>query len=297
MLVRHQLILDLPTEIQPQWQVLIDMLGVTELFEKTQRASTEKNVTAFIFSDRDNPGSIVSSISSARENMRTTREILPSETWESVNAMYLSVKERAGKDLPRSKRHKVLNEIIKSCQHISGLLAGTMNHDEAYQFILMGRKLERSDMSSRIVDVGTASLAGEKSETIPYQNVLWISILRSLSAYQMYRLNVRRKVEPESVLHFLIKSTVFPRAVAHNLLELEACVKKLSNHSRPLAEIERLLGKLDRMHTQDFQSKSLHVFIDELQKTLAHIHSSIELAWFRPELEYAVSTQGSDLSV
>lgn len=283
MLVRHQLILDLPTEIQPQWHVLIDMLGLTGPFKDTGKKSNESSVIAYIFSDRDNPGSLISSLYNARENMRTTREIMPSETWVSVNALYLSVKERADKDLPRSKRHQVLNDIIRSCQQISGLLAGTMNHDEAYQFILMGRKLERTDMSSRIIDVGTASLSGERVETLPYQNVLWISILRSLSAYQMYRLSVRRKVKPESVLSFLIGSSVFPRALAHNLRELEACAKKLPNHTLPLQQIEQLSGQLKATSVSEIQGARLHTFIDELQSALAEIHSSIELTWFRPE--------------
>ncbi|MGB5324005.1 MAG: alpha-E domain-containing protein [Pseudomonadales bacterium] len=289
MLVRHQLILDLPTKIQPGWQVLIDMLGLTEIFESSNKSATEKNIIAFLFSDQKNSGSVISSIKSARENIRTTREVLPSETWELVNALYLSVAERSGKELPRSQRHKVLNEVIGACQNISGLLAGTMNHDDAYQFILLGRKLERADMSSRIVDVGSSSLVGAKTEILPYQNVQWISILRSLSAYQMYRLSVRRKVTPESVLNFLIKSTVFPRSIAHNLQEMETCIQKLSNHQQPLSLIQKLLVKLNEVPISEIQRDKLHEFIDELQKATARIHESINQTWLHPEFEYEVS--------
>lgn len=285
MLVRHQLILDLPKENQPKWQVLIEMLGLTAGFESTGQKATEKNVVAFLFSDRGNVGSVISSIASARENMRTTREVLPSETWECVNALYLKVAERSDKDLPRSQRHKVLNDIIRSCQQISGLLAGTMNNDDAYQFIILGRKLERTDMSSRIVDVGTASLAGTESEILPYQNVLWISILRSLSAYQMYRLNVRRKVTPDVVLEFLIKSTVFPRSIAHNMLELESCAQRLSNHQAPLALIQKLTARLAQVQPQEIQRAELHGFVDDLQRELANIHDSINATWLHPEFE------------
>lgn len=283
MLVRHQLILDLPAEIQPEWRVLIDMLGANESFDKLKRTANEKNVVNFIFSDRNNPSSIISSLVYARENMRTTREVMPSETWEQLNSLYLSVVQYAGKNFPRGLRHQKLNAIIQACQQITGLLFGTMNHDDAYQFIVMGRNIERADMSTRIVDVGSASLSGDNDEIQPYRNVLWISILRSLSAYQMYRLSVRRNVNAESVLAFLLNSTTFPRSTAHNLAQLEHCVKKLSNHSRPLKCIRKLAKQLREADLDALKGHKLHVFIDELQAELDNIHNSINGTWLHPE--------------
>jgi uncharacterized alpha-E superfamily protein len=283
MLVRHQLILDLPKSIQPDWRLLVKMLGTEEGFDKCQKTDNEKNIISFVFSDRKNPSSVISSIASARENIRTTREIMPSETWEQLNSLYLSVAQRSDKNLPRSQRHKVLNNIIEACQQITGLLSGTMNHDAAYQFILLGRNIERADMSTRIVDTGSSSLHGNAEEIEPYRNVLWISILRSLSAYQMYRLNVRRNVKSEAVLNFLLKSEVFPRATAHNLAELEVCVQKLSNHSLPLEAIRRLSALLHDIDLSVMRDEKLHVFIDELQAELGNIHNSISDTWLHPE--------------
>lgn len=215
-LVRHNAVLDLPTEVQPGWDLLLQVLGAEASFAELSGAATEKNIISFVFGERENPSSIISSLTSARENMRTTREILPSEAWERVNSLYLSVARRSQKDLPHSVRHVVLNNIVQSCQQVTGMLAGSMNHDAAYQFVRMGRNLERADMSTRIIDAASAGLMGNIHETSPFRNVLWISVLQSLSAYQMYRLNVRRRVNPEDVLAFLFQSTVFPRAVAHS---------------------------------------------------------------------------------
>ncbi|MFT7141169.1 MAG: putative alpha-E superfamily protein [Sulfitobacter sp.] len=283
MLVRHQLLLDLPKSTQPDWRLLVRMLGTEEGFDKCQKLDNEKNIISFVFSDRKNPSSVISSIASARENIRTTREIMPSEAWEQLNSLYLSVAQRSDKNLPRSQRHKVLNNIIEACQQITGLLSGTMNHDAAYQFILLGRNIERADMSTRIVDIGSSSLQGNAEEIAPYRNVLWISILRSLSAYQMYRLNVRRNVESEAVLNFLLKSDVFPRATAHNLAELEACVQKLSNHSLPLEAIRRLSALLFDIDLSVMRGEKLHLFIDELQGELGNIHNLISDTWLHPE--------------
>ena len=157
-LVRHNAILDLPKEVQPAWDLLLHVLGADEDFASRPGVANEKNIISFVFGERGNPSSIMSSLSSARENVRTTREILPSETWERVNSLYLSVARRSQKDLPQGVRHGVLNGIIQSCQQITGLLSGAMNHDAAYQFVRLGRNLERADMSTRIIDSASIGL-------------------------------------------------------------------------------------------------------------------------------------------
>lgn len=281
-LVRHNAVLDLPTEVQPGWDLLLQVLGAEESFARMSGAATEKNIISFVFGERENPSSIISSLTSARENMRTTREILPSETWERVNSLYLSVARRSQKDLPHSVRHVVLNNIVQSCQQVTGMLAGSMNHDAAYQFVRMGRNLERADMSTRIIDAASAGLMGNIHETSPFRNVLWISVLQSLSAYQMYRLNVRRRVNPEDVLAFLFQSTVFPRAVAHSLLEIQHSMQLLPDNKQALAVVVNLQRQLKETDFSLLAGQALHEFIDELQLQLVDVHKVITATWFTP---------------
>ncbi len=282
MLVRHQAILDLPKEVQPGWDSLLDVLGARETFGELPGAATEKNIIGFVFGERENPSSIISSLTSARENMRTTREILPSETWERVNSLYLSVARRSTRDLPRGARHSVLNNIVQSCQQITGMLAGSMNHDAAYQFIRIGRNLERADMSTRIIDAASAGLMGDKEDIIPFSNVLWISVLQSLSAYQMYRLSVQRNVSPEDVLKFLFQSLIFPRSVAHCLGEIESSMRLLPDNEAALKTTSRVQRRLKARNFHDLVGKELHDFIDELQIQLVDVHDAITDNWFSP---------------
>ena len=281
-LVRHNAVLDLPTEVQPGWDLLLQVLGAEESFARMSGAATEKNIISFVFGERENPSSIISSLTSARENMRTTREILPSEAWERVNSLYLSVARRSQKDLPHGVRHVVLNNIVQSCQQVTGMLAGSMNHDAAYQFVRMGRNLERADMSTRIIDAASAGLMGNIHETSPFRNVLWISVLQSLSAYQMYRLNVRRRVNPEDVLAFLFQSTVFPRAVAHSLLEIQHSMQLLPDNKQALAVVVNLQRQLKETDFSLLAGQALHEFIDELQLQLVDVHKVITATWFTP---------------
>jgi len=284
LLVRHNLILDLPTSVQPSWDLLIDVLGVREKFETAQVKAIEKNIVSFVFGERDNPSSIISSLANARENMRITREVMPSETWERINSLYLSVARRGKKDLPRSSRHKVLNDIIQRCQQITGMLAGCMNHEDAYQFIRIGRNLERGDMSTRIIDVGSAQLLGaDDEEVMMYRNILWVSVLQSLSAYQMYRLNVRRNVRPDDVLEFLLRNVVFPRSLGHTLQEIEASISVLPLNTLPIKVIRSVKSKLQSTDVMTLRGMELHHFIDELQLQLGKIHDAILGTWFHPD--------------
>ncbi len=282
MLVRHQAILDLPKAVQPGWDSLLDVLGARETFAELPGATNEKNIISFVFGERENPSSIISSLTSARENMRTTREILPSETWERVNSLYLSVARRSTKDLPRSARHSVLNNIVQSCQQITGMLAGSMNHDAAYQFVRIGRNLERADMSTRIIDAASLGLMEDNEEVMPYRNVLWISVLQSLSAYQMYRLNVQRSVSPGEVLEFLFQSRVFPRSVAHCLSEIEFSMESLPHNAPALKATNGVQKKLKNEKFNNLVGRELHDFIDELQIQLVDVHQAITDNWFHP---------------
>jgi uncharacterized alpha-E superfamily protein len=276
--------LDLPGQVQPGWNLLIDVMGASEAFRGIPGKATEKNVISFIFGNRDNPGSILSSIAHARENIRTTREVMPSEVWERTNSLYLSVVRRGRQELPRSMRHKVLNDIIQRCQQITGMLAGSMSHEAGYQFIRIGRNLERSDMSTRIIDVGSARLLGADEEAMPFQSALWIDVLKSLSAYQMYRQIVRRRVNADDVLHFLFDSRTFPRAVIHTLGEIASSIELLPNNKKAIAAIRKVNKTLETVDIDQLRGEDLHDFIDQLQIQFDQIHNIIYKSWFAPEL-------------
>jgi len=285
-LERHQSILDLPRAIQPGWEPMLEVLSAQEGFAQLKKATTEDNVIRYVFGDRSNSSSLISSLAAARENMRTTREVLPSEAWEQINSLYLSVARRSSKGLPRGSRHAALNNIIKACQQNSGMLSGNMSHNAAYQFLQMGRMLERADMTTRIIDVGTADLMTDNEEHLPYKNVQWTSLLESLSAYQMYRVSVRSKVNPSDVVNFLLRDEDFPRALVHCLLKLESSMQLLPGNGPALKIVAKVLRKVKRSGSKAARNAlmgdALHDFLDDMQRQLTSIHQVIDDTWFSP---------------
>ncbi|MGB5438816.1 MAG: alpha-E domain-containing protein [Gammaproteobacteria bacterium] len=287
--VYSYLMLDLPSGIGLDWHQLVDISGAQEYFDKNYRTSGERNVIKFMLSDTDSQGSLLTSLAMARENIRTTRDLVPSEGWEHVNELYLFARKKLTGKAPLKDRYEFLSEIVMRTQQITGLLAGTMSHGAAYQFIRVGRNLERADMTTRIIDVGSTTLIAPGVELERLENRLWTYVLRSLSGHQMYRQYMRRRVQAERVLAFLLQDTDFPRAVAHTLGEIASCLEnRLPHNDEPLRAALRLQRLVAEANVEKLLAEGLHEFLDRLQQEFGNLHEQIAGTWFLLELDEAL---------
>lgn len=279
--VNSNLVLDLPRRVGFGWQPLVEITGGETLFGELYENLDERSVVRFLVADRRNPGSIISSLDFARENLRTTRDIVPREVWERLNDVYLRARQRSASGVPKRQRYAFLNALIGDCQQLTGLLAGTMSRTEAYWFTKAGRYLERADMTSRILDVRTEDLLLDGADDLtPFANIQWMSVLKSLTGYQMYRHHVRLRVRAPDVLQFLIKDAQFPRAVFHCLGEVGACLQRIPRCEEPVRAIARVQRRLKRTNVQTLAQADLHRFLDRLQVAIAGLHQEIDRTWF-----------------
>jgi uncharacterized alpha-E superfamily protein len=279
--VNSELLLDLPRMNKVIWPGLIDITGTNEAFFKNHTNADERNVIRFMLADDKNPSSILSASRMIKENARITREIMPSEAWEQINEFNLYVKQNVDGALKRDNRHEFLDDVVHFSHQITGLLLGNMSHGTAYNFIRIGRNVERADMTTRITDIGCMFLISSRDD-IPdtYDNILWMHVLRSLNAYQMYRQHVQDRVNGEDVVDYLMRDIEFPRAVAHCLEGLNFCIQKLPNNDHPLRVITRVQRMINEMDSAALIETRLHEFIDELQINLAEIHTQVSKTWF-----------------
>ena len=287
--VNTSLLLDLPRGIRLGWKALIDITGTEELFHEHYQHADERNIVKFLLADDFNLSSISRSLAMARENARTTREIMPSEAWEQINNIHWYIEEHVTSGIVRGGRHQFLREVITACQQLAGLLEGTMSHDNAYNFIKVGRCLERADMTTRIVNVGSANLLPQvapdmdsNKEPTPYENILWMNVLRSLSADQMYRQHVQKRINGEDVLAFLLQDQKFPRSATHCVAELELSLKHLPRNEAPLRSAARVKRRLAEAGMSSLLKNGLHEFIDALELELGATHHHIASTWFDP---------------
>lgn len=290
--VNSNLLLDLPRDTTFGWLPLIFIMGAEKLFfeKDPNRLADETSVVKFLISDREHSGSIISSLACARENLRTTRDAVPQEAWEQINGLYIYARDHVP---TRRGRYEFLRRVIQGAQQVNGLLAGAMSRTAAYEFSWLGRYLERADMTTRIVDVRSANLLARPNQTQtaqptakvegeqdPFESIQWMSVLKSLSAYQMYRQQVRLRVGGPDVLKFLLQNESFPRATAFCLKQLEYRLSTLPRNGAALTAIATLKQKLSGAAMPELAREGLHDFVDHLQIGFGEIHDQIAATYF-----------------
>ncbi|MBY6205061.1 alpha-E domain-containing protein [Halomonas denitrificans] len=280
--VNANLNLDLPKRIAPGWEPLVRITGAAATFAELHDDTDERTVVRFLLSDPDNPGSLRNTLEYARENLRSARDLLPREVWEQMNSLYLAGEDALTGPLSKRRRHEFLRELILDCQQIAGTLLGTMSQDHAYDFILIGRYLERADMTTRILDVRADDLLpDELGELPPFDAIQWMSVLKSMTGYQMYRRHVRTRVSGPDVLAFLLRDPHFPRSVLFGLGALESLLHDLpGDDDQALRAVTRMERRLNEMNLEGIKGERLGELMDELQLEVADIDRCIRQTWF-----------------
>lgn len=279
--VYDNLLFDLPGDVDISWYNLVTLNSAEALFEERYKNRDERNVVKFLLADDTNPSSMLSALKMVRENIRTTRDVLPQESWEMVNELYIYANKNIQQGINRSARHEFLNNMIKGCQQINGLLMGTMCRDASWQFIRLGRNLERSDMVTRLLDAGAAAqLEGEVETDMHISQVVWGNVLRSSSAELSYRRTMRSAVHESDVAEFLLEDPYFPRSLRFCLDSMLNAVKDLPNNAaakkalRATLEVEFALDSKKRL---GFEFRE---YLNQQQVNIGGLHQVINTTWF-----------------
>ena len=275
------LLLDLPRQTAFDWQPLVEIIGAEDDFSARYPQASESAVMRFLIVEREHPASIVSALSQARENLRAARDLVPREVWEEVNALYLYVGDSVTEIERRVSRQKVVSRLVTGGRLVAGWLESGISRDAAYDFLRLGTLLERADMTTRVLDVRTSDLLPETDQAlVPFQTVQWMSVLKSLGAYQMYRRHVRTRVAALPVVRFLIQDAAFPRSVRYCLMRMHQRLDRLPD-SREVGDRARALAdQTAARDLRDIGGVALSEFLDLLQIELARLGSGIERRYF-----------------
>jgi hypothetical protein len=271
----------LPRELAPGWQSLITITGSQERFDELGKSTSERDVIRFLLAEPDNQGSMVASLAQARELARTLREILPREVWEHLNGLALYVNERAADAVDKRTRHGFLRYVILAIQSLTGMLEGIVSEGPALWFMALGRNIERADMTSRIIDVrALGMLPAQGSVMGPFATIQWMSVLRSLSGYQMYRIKTGQRVYPAGVVSYLLADSDFPRACVCCLRRAQDVLARLPNSAGVVQRVQQLRESIAATSFASLDSDAMHAYIDSLQLSLAQMHNDIRKTYF-----------------
>jgi uncharacterized alpha-E superfamily protein len=285
--VNLQLMLDaqlLNSKNQQHWESIIFTLEDNELFKKHYPEMTKDSVVEFVTFDRRNPNSIYSCLALARENARTVREQISVEMWEQINRMFLLFRSGDAKRMFQGSTYDFFKWILEGSQLFQGVTDATMSHDEGWEFIGLGKYLERADRTSRILDIKyhillpTGEQIGGNVDTIQ-----WMAVLKSCSALEPYRKHYRGQVAPWKVVEFLVKNPTFPRSVLFCVNSVDESLHKITGVDRGefsyRVEAERLSGKLladlSYITIEEVFEFGLHQYLDRMQLRLIEISKAI----------------------
>ena len=183
--------------------------------------------------DPGTPSSITGSFNAARDNARRARETLSTDLWEAINIAWL----RWGSLGPPDGTARHLSWARERSILISGIADSTMNHDEAWDFLVLGRHLERADMIARIITTGTLPIGG----------LSWQAVLSSCGGNQAFMRSNQGVYSDRNVATFLVLNREFPRSVLFALAEAESALARLDPDQTPIGftgEGQRLLGRI-----------------------------------------------------
>jgi len=188
-----------------EWSAVLSISGLHQEFGQRYPEVNAGNVVQFMALDETNPSSIISSLSSARENARAVRGTITSEVWENLNHTWLMMRDRRAAGIAADGVAEFF-EWVKERSHLSrGIAYGTMLRGEPFRFIRLGTFLERADNTARILDVKyhilLPSLQDVGGAADYYQ---WGALLRSVSSFESYRRVYSDVITPKRVAEMLI---------------------------------------------------------------------------------------------
>ena len=263
----------LPQSAERAQEGWLGMLSISELipaYTARHGAVTRDGVLHFMVRDGNNPSSILSCLRAARENARAVRGTLTSEVWETQNQTWLEVNRMLAEGAFERDPGQFF-EWVKYRSHLSrGVTLGTMLQDEAFHFLRLGTFLERADNTARLLDVKFHAVESEFHGLAPAREheadfYHWSAVLRSVSAFEVYRKVYRDAISPDRVAELLILRRDMPRSLHASLREVVDNLAQVSNdHS---AETQRragrLLADLQYGRIDEILATGLHAFLTQ----------------------------------
>ena len=252
-----------------EWSAILQSKGALQQFTEKYGELKQRNVESFLFFDLDNPSSVASCISSARENARIVRTALTSQVWDAINTRFQELKALSRRERSTIEVPELTDWTLRTSALIRGSIEATQLRNDGYRFMNLGYALERADNTARLLDVKyyvlLPSVAYVGSGLDNYQ---WTTLLRALSAHRAYNWAYGGELSAKQIAHFLILNPKFPRSLLSCTIEVNAHLDHLAriyDRSTPAQEAARtMLGELAEARIEDIFDEGLHEFLTRM---------------------------------
>jgi uncharacterized alpha-E superfamily protein len=301
--VNNDVALDASVRDSQRWKPVVIVMGEQESFEKKLGENAYDNndlcVEYLTWNDK-NPASIYSCLYWARENARTTREVISREMWEVLNTGWQWLNQ-SGRQAYRSDRSAFYEKVRSLCGEFYGLTYNTLSHGEAFDFMRAGMMLERINQTARVMDVkyhwiSRSPTPGRES---PMEAAQWVALLRLCCAMEPFFKQQRALATGPTVVEFLLKDTLFPRSVLHCYTALENYLARIDKHTRRTTPskghilVKKMVEQLSKSDVNDILQTSLHDQLTSMIDGTAELNACLQREFFDPPMRAALQNQTS----
>jgi uncharacterized alpha-E superfamily protein len=217
---------------------------------------------------------IVSSITSARENASQVREQISSEMWERLNQLYHGVTAIRNRGAADGDTLRLLMSFREGAYQFYGVTDMTMSHGEGWYFIQLGKYMERACGLSVLLDAHFSALSGA-------DDLDWAGLLASCSAFEAYRKVYTADLTADRVAEFLLLNPEFPYTVRYSAEGMHSALNAIAelNSTRKAARIERMIGRLRSslayVQIEEVMGRDFHSYLQSVLEQCHELHSAV----------------------
>ena len=272
-----------------EWDAILRANGSAADFAQRYGEPVQRNIESHLFFDRENPGSVASCLTMARENGRIVRTALTTQVWDALNGAFQELRDlerRPRSELPLSR---LCDWTMKQAAQIRGAIDTTQLRNDGHDFMHLGYHLERADNTARLLDVKYFVLL-PRAEFVGsgLDNYQWTTLLRALSAHRAFHWAYGGEVTAPKIAHFLILNPQSPRA-------LISCVEGLNTHLERLARdygrstpaqsaARSMLGEMAETRVETLFDEGLHEYLTRVIAEVAALDGRIRDSYLNGDI-------------
>ena len=236
--------------------------------------------------DRTNPSSIVSCIAAARENLRHVREQCSTEMWEQLNRLYLQMRSTGQEEAWLAQSHQFYRSVQDGANLFHGITDSTMTHGEGWQYIQLGRYVERTDVLAGLIASHVRRFPNALDQAVESEEYLeWVSLLKSCTAFLPYCKTYTAELRPLRVVEFLLLNPEFPHSVRFSVDMVHVALRALGEFTerkaeQPLRLAGRLRATLSFTQIDEILLSGAAAYLGNIRSQCAQIHSAIHQVYF-----------------
>jgi uncharacterized alpha-E superfamily protein len=291
--VELQLWLDQSPEMGAgRWRFLLEALNAPSA---EGPVNPTKLVNTLVFS-RSNASSIVSCIASARENLRHVREQSSTRMWEQLNRLYLDVMDTRPEDDWILKSHDFFHLITEGAYLFHGITDATMSHGEGWQFIQLGRYVERADTLTTLLETHFRRMTTDFDHPVEGAEYLeWVGLLRDCVAFEAYCKKHTAEIRPLRVAEFLLLNPEFPHSIRFSVDRVNAALHLIDDLTQRAAKLPtriagRLRAQISYSQIEEIIAEGVHTYLQNVRKDCKEIHGAINEIYFDYPVEAEIAS-------